>query len=197
MNGGHADASSSHPYVAEDDGRLELRVDGVVQSVDLASAAGREYWPAMLPDRRPGRSLLLGAGGGTLAALLLRRFGETRVLAVDDDPRVVSLGRERFYLDLPGVEVVIADAFAFVEVCTGRFEYIAVDLFRGGERPRTVLGRPFLRALARLAAPGAVIAFNLFRDRRAESAIARIGRVLPVTRRVEAGKNLVVHCRAR
>jgi spermidine synthase len=159
--------SPARPVVVADGGRVELLVGGVVQSIDIESAAGREYWPAMLPDRRPGRSLLLGAGGGTLAALLLRRFGRTRVIAVDDDPRVVALGRERFYLELPGVEVVIADAFAFVAACRGRFDYIAVDLFRGGERPRELLGRPFLRALTRLATPGATVAFNLFRDRRA------------------------------
>jgi spermidine synthase len=161
------------------------------------SAAGREYWNAMLPERRPARALLLGAGGGTLAALLQHRFGHVPVVAVDDDPRVVALGRVKLYLALPGVQVVLADAFRFVSGCRGRFDYIAVDLFHGAQRPREVLGRPFLRDLARLAGQGGDISINLFRDRRIDTAVARIGRVLPVSRRVEAGKNLVVWCRVR
>ena len=185
------------PIVAEREGRLELRVDGVVQSVDVDSAAGREYWGAMLPDRRPARALLLGAGGGTLAALLRRRFGRVSVVAVDDDPRVVALGRGSLYLASPGVQVVLADAFRFAATCPGRFDYIAVDLFHGAQRPREVLGRPFLRDLARLAGPGGGIAVNLFRDRRTDAAVARIERVLSVIHRVEAGKNVVLHCRAR
>src|SRR5918997_3532840 len=81
-----------------DRGRSALIVGGVVQSIDVESADASDYWTAMLPDRRPVRALLLGAGGGTLAALLHRRFGGVRIVAVDDDPRVVRLGREAFYL---------------------------------------------------------------------------------------------------
>jgi spermidine synthase len=180
-----------------DRGRQALLAGGVVQSIDVDSADASDYWTAMLPDTRPARALLLGAGGGTLAALLLHRFGSMAVVAVDDDPAVVRLGRATFYLDLPDVSVILADAFQFAAACPGRFEYIAVDLFRGGERPRELLGRPFLRDLRRIAAPNAVVAFNLFRDRRTEQAITRIARSLAVTRRVSAGKNVVLHCRVR
>ncbi|MGH2600420.1 MAG: spermidine synthase [Dehalococcoidia bacterium] len=183
--------------MADDLGRRVLLVGGVVQSVDLHDAEVGDYWPAMLPDLRPSRSLLLGAGGGTLAALLLRRFGPLPIVAVDDNPRVVALGRAEMYLGLPEVQVVLADAFSFVESCPAWFDYVAVDLFRGAERPRAVLGKPFLRGLRRLTAPGGVLAFNLFRDRRVESTVGRIGRVLSVVRQVQAGKNVVVHCRVR
>lgn len=168
-----------------------------MQSVSLDVADRSDYWPAMLPDTRPARALLLGAGGGTLAALLQRRFGGVRVLAVDDDPRVVALGRRSFYLNDGGVDAVIADAFAFAAVCPAEFDYIAVDLFRGAERPRGLFARPFLRDLQRLATPRGQIVFNLFRDRRAAGDVLRIARVLSVIRTVEAGRNVVVHCRAR
>jgi spermidine synthase len=181
--------------VIETDGRRELCVGGVVQSVDLESAAGREYWNAMLPDRRPSRALLLGAGGGTLAALLRRRFGSLPIVAVDDDPRVVAVGRVCFYLAMAGVQVILADAFRFAATTPGRFDYIAVDLFHGAERPRETVGRPFLRDLARIAGPSGAISINLFRDRRVDTAVARIERVLMVSRRIEAGKNVVLHCR--
>ncbi|MGE3601551.1 MAG: spermidine synthase, partial [Dehalococcoidia bacterium] len=127
----------------------------------------------------------------------VQRFGPLRVIAVDNDPDVVRLGRTAFYLAVPGVSVVLADAVQFVTWCGGRFDYIAVDLFRGNERPREVAGRPFLRDLRRIARPGATIAFNLFQDRRVETTLARIARVLSPVRRVTAGKNVVTHYRMR
>lgn len=184
--------------LACDRGRSALIVGGVVQSIDVDSADASDYWAAMLPDRRPARALLLGAGGGTLAALLQRRFGVVPVVAVDDDPAVVRLGRADFYLSLPDVDVVLADAFQFVAACgDDRFDYIAVDLFRAGERPREVLGRPFLRDLRRIGTLNAVVAVNLFQSRRIEKMVARIERVLSVTRRIDAGENVVLRCRAR
>ena len=182
--------------ISIDPERTSLLVDGVVQSVNLAGAAASDYWPAMLPDVRPRRALLLGAGGGTLAGLLLQRFGSVEIVAVDDDPEVVALGRQAFYLALPEVQVVLADAFRFAATTPGRFDYVAVDLFHGAERPREIAGRPFLRDLRRITRPGGGVAINLFRDRRLVSAIARIERLLPVQRRVDAGKNTILHCRA-
>jgi len=184
------------PVLSEEGGRPALLVGGVVQSVAVESAGPGEYWPAMLPDTRPGHALLLGAGGGTLAALLTRRFGGVRILAIDDDPRVVALGLREFYLGLPNVQVVLADAFAFVASCQGHFDYIAVDLFHAGARPRAILGRPFLGDLHRLSAPRGTVVYNFFDDRRLETALLRIGRVLMLTRRIDLGRNVVAHFRA-
>jgi spermidine synthase len=180
-----------------DRGRTALLVDGVVQSTDVENADASDYWTAMLPDTRPEQALLLGAGGGTLAAMLHRRFGPLPIIAVDNDPEVVRLGRASFYLTLPEVSVVLADAFQFAAACRGRFDYIAVDLFRGNERPRELAGRPFLRDLRRIARPGATVAFNLFKDRRVEVTHTRIARLLAPVQQVTAGKNVVTHYRVR
>jgi spermidine synthase len=192
-----AQMNSHQTRVQCDGGRRELLVDGVVQSIDVASATASDYWPLMLPDVKPERALLLGAGGGTLAGLLLRRFGTVLIVAVDNDPEVVRLGRASFYLNLAEVSVVVADAFQFVAGCRGRFDFIAVDLFRGNERPRGLSGRPFLRDLQRVAGPGATAAFNLFHGRRIDTTLARITRVLTPVRQVAAGKNVVAHYRLR
>ena len=183
------------PRLVQDRGLPALMVAGVIQSVSVEAATAGEYWPAMLPEVRPRHALLLGAGGGTLAALLTRRFGGVRILAVDDDARVLALGRQALYLGLSNVELVLADAFAFCAACRGQFDFIAVDLFRGGERPRAALGRPFLADVRRLAAPRAAVAFNLFRDRRTATHIARLERVLTVSRQLVVGRNIVVQCR--
>ena len=192
-----ATVSSAPARMVGEDGRTALIVGGVVQSIDVASADAGEYWSAMLTDVAPALALLLGAGGGTLAALLTRRFPRLRIVAVDDDPEVVALGRSDFYLALPNVDVVLADAFQFAAACSGRFDYIAVDLFHGGEWPRELLGRPFLGDLRRLTAPGGRVAFNLFHDRRTERAVTRLERAFLIMRRVRVGRNVVVHCRPR
>jgi spermidine synthase len=189
--------NSTNVRVQCNQGRTALLVDGVVQSIDVENATASDYWPAMLPDTRPEQALLLGAGGGTLAAMLVQRFGPLRVIAVDNDPEVVRLGRASFYLTMPEVHVVLADAFQFVTWCVGRFDFIAVDLFRGNERPREIAGRPFLRDLRRIARPGTTVVFNLFKDRRIETTNARIARVLTPIRQITAGKNVVTHYRNR
>jgi spermidine synthase len=194
--GGHTAGDRSAVSVMREADRVELMFDGVVQSIDLASAHQREYWSAMLPDQPPRSAILLGAGGGTLAALLQQRFGVMPVLAIDNDPEVIAAGRRDFYLTLPGVQVVLADAFRFIACCRGRFDYIAVDLFRGGERPREVTGRPFLRDLRRVLTPRGSVAVNLFRDRRTETAIERLSRGFSIARRHDAGRNVVLHLRA-
>ncbi len=150
----------------------------------------------MVPDVRPGRALLLGVGGGTLAALLTRRFGPIALVGLDDDPDVLTLGRRDFYLALPNLDLILADAVQFTLACPSRFDYVAVDLFHGASTPRALTSRPFLGALRRLASPNGVIVFNLFRDKRLPAEIQRIGRVLRVIRQVPVGKNVVIHCKA-
>src|SRR5689334_290097 len=104
---------------ARKDGRLALEVGNVTQSVTLPEDEAGEvqgYWPLMLPERCPRRALLLGLGGGTLAALLARRCQRAAVVGVERNTEVLVLARREFGLDaLVGLEVVEADAFAWVE----------------------------------------------------------------------------------
>lgn len=178
------------------DGRRALYTDGVVHSIAIGSGDDVPgYWPAMLPDRAPRRALLLGLGGGTLAHLLARRYPAAEIVGVDNDEELLAFAREHFDLALPTLRVVVADAFAYVWTCTEQFDYIAVDLFAGHVFQRGVLARPFLTRLRALAAPGAALAVNLFRDEHAAAHVARLRRVLPVQRVLRLRNNVVVHAR--
>ncbi len=176
-----------------DRGRPAVLVDGVVQSV-APGAAADGYWTAMLPPNRPNRALILGLGGGTVARLLVERFGDVPVVGVDDDPRVLAVARESFGPLPPFVQAVLADALAFVLAprLAGRFGYIAVDLFRGADMPRGAFGRPFLRAVRRALTPGGAVAFNLFQDRFTEGRLARIDAVFRPLREERVRGNLIV-----
>jgi spermidine synthase len=186
------------PRLGEDEGRRALLVGGVVQSVAVEADDGAGgVWAALLPAVRPRRALVLGLGGGTVVRLLHRRFGPVQVVGVERDARVLALAEAAFGLDLPGLEIVREDAFTFVARCSERFDYLCVDLYQGAELQRGILARPFLRRLKSLATPGAEIAINLFRDRRAEQHVQRIGRVLTVRATERVGQNLVVKAGVR
>jgi spermidine synthase len=190
--------TSQPPRIGEDDGRRALLVAGVVQSVAVEPGAETGgYWAALLPAVRPRRALVLGLGGGTVVYLLHRRFGPVAVVGVEQDEQVLALAGEAFGLDLPGLEIVQDDAFTFVVRCRERFDYLCVDLYQGAELQRGILARPFLRRLKALATPGAEIALNLFRDRRAAQHVQRIGRVLNVRSAERVGQNLVVKAGVR
>ncbi|MBX5493198.1 MAG: fused MFS/spermidine synthase [Chloroflexi bacterium] len=182
--------------LVEDGGRLALAIDGVVQSIAVAGGATGGYWAAMLPDRPPRDALLLGLGGGTLVHLLIGTFGALPIVGVEDDPRVVELGRAHFGLDLANLSIEQADAFAYVASCTRRFDLVCVDLFRGGAIPRRVVAPAFLADVARLLRPGGTAVFNLARDRQAGNHLGRLRAHFMVGKRVLVGFNLVVHCHA-
>jgi spermidine synthase len=185
--------------IGEDGGRAALLVDGVVQSISPEDGlASGGYWAAMVPPLRPRRALILGMGGGTLARLLHARWGSSvAVVGVDDDVAIVETALAAGWLSESIASVVIADAFAFVESCQDRFDYVAIDLFRGEQLARRAFTRPFLRRVRSLLQSPAMLVANMFADRRAAQRIGRIEAVFEVRDRVAVGGNLVIHARAR
>jgi spermidine synthase len=148
----------------------------------------------MLPDVRPTRALMLGYGAGTLAHLLHQRFGPVPIVAVDDDPRVLALA-PALLPPLPGVEMACMDALQYVSGTRDRFDYAALDLFRGGATPPGTFSRPFLRRLRGILAPGAVLVANLFLDGRSANRVQALGRIFRVREERRVGHNVVVHCK--
>jgi spermidine synthase len=189
------DEPGARVELVDDGGRPALAIDGAVQSVALdAGGAAGGYWAAMLPDREPRDALLLGLGGGTIAHLLVRASGPLPIVGVDDDPAVVALGRAAFGLDLPNLEIALADAFTYVADCRRAFDFICVDLYRDGQIPARVCAPRFLADLERLLRPNGTAAFNLARDRLAGDRLRRLERRFLVVKRILVGFNLVVHC---
>lgn len=184
--------------IGEDAGRAALLVDGVVQSIspeDGLSAGG--YWAAMVPNDRPRHGLILGLGGGTLARLLQARWGPFPIVGVDDDSAILDLAREVGWLPSESLEVVQADAFEYVHSCQERFDYIAIDLFRGEELSTRAFGKPFLRRLRTLLVPRGRLAINLFTDIRMLTRVARIATFFDIREQRGIGGNLVVHAQRR
>ena len=190
------DAARQAVRIGEDGGRAALLVDGVVQSIspeDGLSLGG--YWAAMLPDEPPRRALILGLGGGTLASLLRARWGALPIVGVDDDATILAVAREAGWLPTGGLDIVVCDAFEYVQACAERFDYVAIDLFRGPRMPGRVFGKPFLRRVRGLLGPRGRLAVNLFRDRRQAERVNRIALFFDIRRQVDVGGNVIVHAR--
>ncbi|OGG48206.1 MAG: hypothetical protein A3F84_21985 [Candidatus Handelsmanbacteria bacterium RIFCSPLOWO2_12_FULL_64_10] len=169
----------------------------MVQSVAVGSdPLTTGYWPAMLPEARPRHALLLGLGGGTIAQLLLHRFGTLPITAIEKDETVVEIAYQTFALPRE-VEVVLADAFEHVFAIQRRFDYVAADIFERGTVPARLFSTPFLRQLKRLTEPGGLVTFNFFQDGRSTAHRHRLDRVFPRVEIVTSGKNLVARCRVR
>ncbi|GAC1452170.1 MAG: hypothetical protein PVSMB4_12470 [Ktedonobacterales bacterium] len=197
------------------DGRLTLEVGGVVQSIavppDEAStpltdpATGGPsggYWVAMLPAGCPGRALLLGLGGGTVAQLLARRCPDVRIIGVERDETVLAVARAELGLDaIPGLAAVLADAFAWVpdavEREPGCYDLICLDLFEAGRLALGTLATPFLRQLAVLLSPTGILTVNLMVTRRTPEQLHRLERIFHLVHTTRVRGNLVVHLRAR
>jgi spermidine synthase len=192
------DAPRQAVRIGEDGGRAALLVDGVVQSIspeDGLSLGG--YWAAMVPDEAPRRALILGLGGGTLASLLQARWSKLRMVGVDDDPAILAVARDAGWLPTGGLDIVVCDAFEYVQVCAERFDYVAIDLFRGPRMPGRVFGKPFLRRVRSLLEPHGRLAVNLFRDRRQAGRVNRIALFFDIRSQIEVGGNVIVHARNR
>jgi len=184
--------------IGEDGGRAALLVDGVVQSISPEDGLiNGGYWAAMVPDERPQRALILGLGGGTLSRLLQVRWGELAMVGVDDDPSILETASSVGWLPLRGLDIVVADAFDYVQSCAERFDYVAVDLFRGEHLARRAFGKPFLRRVRDLLEPRGRLAVNLFRDYRAPDRIRRIASLFEIRDERGVGGNVVVHARRR
>ncbi|GAC1330368.1 MAG: hypothetical protein NVSMB2_29000 [Chloroflexota bacterium] len=185
--------------IGEDLGRKALLVDGIVQSIspeDGVQVGG--YWAAMVPrEVRPKRALILGLGGGTLAQLLRARWGDVEMVGVDDDPAVIATASSIGWLPLGGLDIEIGDAFAFVQSCRRRFDYVAIDLFRGERLARRAFGQPFLKGVRELLDSRGWVVVNMFDDAQATDRIERIATLFAVQRREIVGGNIVLHARRR
>ena len=184
--------------IGEDGGRAALLVDGVVQSISPEDGlVGGGYWAAMVPDDPPRNALILGLGGGTLARLLQARWGDVPMVGVDNDAEIVEAAARVGWLPRNGLEVVMADAFEYVQTCERRFDFIAVDLFRGQHLAARAFGRPFLRRIRALLEPRGRVAVNMFFDRLERERETRIASMFDVCQNHRIGGNIIIHARRR
>ena len=186
-------------------GRLVMRVGGVIQSVRVDAGYTADVWDALLPRRRPAHALILGLGGGTIAALMLRRWEHAVIVGVEHDPAVVALARREFGLapfeQSGALRIVTGDAFSFVRAAAAcsdgtrsQFDAICVDMYTAGRLAHGALAPRFLRDLTLLLTAEGEITINLWRSPYLEDQLRRLRRELTLRELTLVDENVVARC---
>ena len=149
----------------------EFRVAGAIHALyhrdrfltglawDLIAAA------ALLSKGGPPRSILmLGLAGGTAYRVLRHLLPDCKLTAIDIDPEIVDLARKHMDLESLGIEVIIGDAYAWLEKNKRKFDVVFDDIYLAGKTDvfRPQAWNPALMVHLRNAiVPGGLLAVNL------------------------------------
>jgi len=127
--------------VREGRGGRALRVDGTFASWYVPGRASTgSVWDALaaplcwLPPARRRAVLVLGLGAGSAARLVRALAPRARIVGVERSAEVLRAARRHFDLDALGVEIVHADARAYLARSRARFDAVIEDLFVGTAR---------------------------------------------------------------
>lgn len=151
---------------------------------------------ALLGKNDPPRSvLMLGLAGGTAFRVLRHLLPDCRLTAIDIDPDIVGLAREHMDLAALGIEVIIGDAYPWLEHNRRTFDAVIDDIYLAGKidvfRPREWDER-LIGHLKRAMAPGGVLAVNLVTGaghRTMQSSTRRVLReAFPVVRTIKSAE---------
>jgi spermidine synthase len=85
--------------------------------------------PPFQPDQME-RVAIIGLAGGTIARQYSAVYGPVPIDGVEIDPEIVRAGREFFGMDLPNLNVVVADGRQFLARTEQVYDVIAVDAYR-------------------------------------------------------------------
>lgn len=135
----------------------------------LLSPYARTMLASYLYQPDPRRVLIVGLGGGAMVRFLTHHTPDVKIDAVEIDPVVVRLADEYFGVRSGGsVTVHTADAVAFVESTTARYDLILMDAFLRPSSDTDTTGVPtrlktlaFLGRVKQALTPDGVVAFNV------------------------------------
>jgi spermidine synthase len=118
----------------------------------------------LLAAKPPKTVLMLGLAGGTAYRTLRHLLPDCRLTAIDIDAEIIALARKHMNLDSLGLEIITADAYAWLAKNRRTFDAVIDDIYLAGKtdvfRPQAWDGN-FLQHLQRAVAPGGVLAVNL------------------------------------
>lgn len=132
--------------------------DYLVHSYAQLVALAALTWSGFVP-RKPGRSVIVGLGGGVLCRWVMRHIQGMQVDVVEPNPYVIGIAREYFDLDRR-VSVFERDGRSHFEKYSGKYDIIVLDAFDDTYIPADMLSIEFLRLVKKRLQPGGVLITN-------------------------------------
>ena len=146
---------------------------------DLELAYTRAMMGFLMFNPMPQDVLMIGLGGGSLAKFIRKQRPQTRITAVEIDPRVIAAARTHFELppDDDTLSVIEADGALYVRQHPASADVILLDGFDAGNQVETLATQTFYAACRRVLKPGGVLVVNLWgRDSEFAEYFARLTR---------------------
>jgi spermidine synthase len=144
-------------------GRMQLLSGNAIYSWDDLYRNFTVAFETLKIEQRLVREVLvLGLGLGSVPFMLEKKFGKScHYTAIEYDETVAELA-SRYTLSRmkSPVDIVIADAEIFVEVCEETFDLIIIDIFEDDLTPPQFEEPDFLRSCHGLLNPGGLMLFN-------------------------------------
>lgn len=146
---------------------------------DLELAYTRAMMSFLMFNSMPQDVLMIGLGGGSLAKFIRKQRPQTRITAVEINPRVIAAARTHFELppDDEMLSVIEADGALYVRQHPGSADVILLDGFDAGNQVEALATQTFYAACRRALKPGGVLVVNLWgRDNEFAEYFARLTR---------------------
>lgn len=109
----------------------------------------------------PRSLLMLGLGGGTGVRQVRHLLPDTRITAIEIDPAMVDLARRYMELDSLAIEVVVGDAYAYLDRSCDEFDVVVDDVYLGSgddvARPTDYSEDLISRLVSRLSGGGVLV----------------------------------------
>jgi spermidine synthase len=129
---------------------------------DLPMAYARTMTIAALYPRDVKRVLMLGLGGGAVAAYLARFIPAATIDIVELDPGVIDVAKTYFGIrETSAAHLYESDARVFLNRHSERYDIILVDAFTGSYIPFHLMTKEFYGLVHDRLAPHGVAAFNI------------------------------------
>jgi spermidine synthase len=131
---------------------------------DLELAYTRAMMGFLMFRQNPGDVLMIGLGGGSLAKFIRKHRPDTRVTAVEIDPRVIAVARAQFEVppDDDRFAVVNADGALYVRQHAAAADVILLDGYDANNQVEALATESFYAACRRALKPRGILVVNLW-----------------------------------
>lgn len=154
----------------------------IARPYDLELSYTRSMMGFMLFNEKPGRVLMIGLGGGSLAKFIYRHLPGATIQVVEISPRVVAIARQYFYVpqDDARFAIIIGDGAEFTARDSDGVDLLVVDGYDAESHVEALSNKAFYAACRKRLNARGILVVNLWGgDRLFNETLQRIESAFP------------------